>query len=55
MKLTMLRAKNIEVVWAEYFRVGWRLTLPVLLANFTALAVLNAKTRQAKLSTWDTP
>ncbi|WP_407543165.1 arsenical efflux pump membrane protein ArsB (plasmid) [Deinococcus radiomollis] len=41
--LTMLRAKNIEVTWAEYFQIGWRLTLPVLLAALTALAVLSAK------------
>jgi arsenical pump membrane protein len=41
--LTILRAKNIEVSWAEYFQVGWRLTLPVLMSALTALAILATK------------
>ena len=39
--LTLLRQKNIEVSWGEYFQVGWRLTLPVLLAALTTLCVLS--------------
>lgn len=41
--LTMLRPKNIEVTWAEYFQVGWWLALPILLAALAALAILSAK------------
>ena len=37
----MLQKKNIEVSWAEYFQVGWRLTLPVLFAALAALCVLS--------------
>ena len=40
-RLSLLRQKQIEVSWGEYFQVGWRLTLPVLLAALVTLSVLS--------------
>jgi arsenical pump membrane protein len=37
--LHVLAAKNIQVSWGYYFRVGVVLTLPILLVTLCALAL----------------